>query len=592
MLADPQTYSGPIAEAVKNHRNHANLGAIGPDMIFWADWSEYTPIVNALFDIYKTLDEVYEKLSAIWKPIGDVIDKHVDALSGGLAGEITETLELVRGIIQSALIKLITDKIDLLSFLKPEMQKRGAAAPIEDWNWLDYTHHRWTGQFSKALIKNAHKSNDPSLRAYSYGWLSHVTADVVGHAYVNTAVGGPYRSHWQRHFIQEKFMDSWVWGFYATPGVTMPASAVPGQIPFDYSKWTNVNGASLHKSIDLGEDMPQSLQDLLAATLSEVYENRPHPNVGGTVPFLRQGQINRAYQMMVEGLEIMTSKDRYLPKPKPPTVFNDDAFPTFPVPGGSSGSGSGGSSGGSFSLAALLQAILDYINDLFDYLQDLGLWLLSQVTYPLTFPVRYALYLLQLGLYEIYRQFRWALALSGYAYPDPDQLSNPLAQQFVNPRNPYDRLDEMPRREYPEEQDHCLFFPLSSVEKQPAMSGPYTRWPINYPYWFIEGEPSDLGVEEALMNADSPDVTRKITSGIYFPEKGQSYKGSLGSAIDFFLRRMSEVAADGGGDGKMKLPDWNLDADRGYGSKCWEIGQGTKLEPPPAGGINSNYVGD
>lgn len=57
-------------------------------------------------------------------------------------------------------------------------------------------------------------------------------------------------------------------------------------------------------------------------------------------------------------------------------------------------------------------------------------------------------------------------------------------------------------------------------------------------------------------------------------------------------RRMSEVAADGGGDGKMNLPDWNLDADRGYGSKCWEIGQGTKLEPPPAGGINSNYVGD
>ena len=468
------------------------------------------------------------------------------------------------------------------------MQEFGSNAPIKDWNWLDYTHHRWTGEFNKRLIKLAHSSNDPSLRAYSYGWLSHVTADVVGHAYVNTAVGGPFRSHWQRHFIQEKFMDTWVWGFYNTPGVTMPASASPGEIPFDYAQWTNINGSSLHERIDLGNDMPAPLQDLIAAALADVYKDRPHPNVAGTVPFLKQEHVNRAYQMLVEGLEIMTSKARYLPRPTPPSVFNDDDVPTFPLPGGGSGSGSGGSSGGSFSLAALLQAIFDYIMDIFDYLGDLALWLLSQATFPLTYPLRYALYLMQLGLYEIYRQFRWALSLSGYAYPDADQLSNPLAQQFINPPNPLNLLNQLPRREYEPEQDNCLFFPQSSLEERAAMAGPYTRWPINYPYWFIEGEPSDPNVEKALMAASTPDETARITSSMFFSRR-QNYAGSLGSAMDFFARRMEEISADGGGDAAIRLPDWNLDADRGYGSKCWEIGDGTQLDPPPSGGVVTSY---
>ena len=41
-------------------------------------------------------------------------------------------------------------------------------------------------------------------------------------------------------------MDTWVWGFYHTGGVCMPASVNPGEIPFDYANLKNVNGASLH----------------------------------------------------------------------------------------------------------------------------------------------------------------------------------------------------------------------------------------------------------------------------------------------------------------------------------------------------------
>lgn len=391
-------------------------------------------------------------------------------------------------------------------------------------------------------------------------------------------------------------MDTWVWGFYHTAGVAMPPSAIPGEISFDYATWTNVNGSGLHTLIDLGDDMPSSLQDLIVQALTDVYLPRSHPNVKGTIPFLQQQHINRAYQMLVEALELMTSKDRYLPRPEPPSVFNDDAPPTFPTPGGGAGSGSGGSSGGSFSLASLLLAILDYIRDLFEYLGDLVLWLLSQVTFPLTYPVRYALYLLQLALYEIYRQYRWALCLSGYAFPDPDQLFNPLAQQFINPLV---AVQAMPRREFPVEQDHCLFFPAgcvipqtpSCLEPIAATSGPYTRFPLNYPFWFIEGEPTNPDVEQALATSSSPEKTIEIARSVFPAPTGAApvtYAGSLGSAIDFFLRRAREVAQDGGGHAKLDLPNWNLDGDRGYGFLCWQV-TANALEPPPAAGVTTTY---
>lgn len=398
-------------------------------------------------------------------------------------------------------------------------------------------------------------------------------------------------------------MDTWVWGFYHTPGVTMPTSVTPNVIPFDYAAWTNINGSNLHKLIDLGDDMPDSLQNLIVKALREVYLPKSHPNVKGTIPFLEKEHINRAYQMLVEGLELMTSKDRFLPPPQRPSVSNDEAFPSLPTPGGGSGSTSGGSSGGSFSLSALLESILDFVKDLFEYIHDVLLWLISQGTFPLTYAIRYALYQLQLALYEIYRQYRFALCLSGYAFPDPDQLFNPLAQELINPKVEVPRA--MPRREFPEEQDHCLFFPSgcadpqtpSCIEPQACSSGPYVRFPLNYPFWFIEGEPTDPEVEKALSAAKSPAETIEITNRVFFRPRGGQYNGSLGSAVDFFVRRAGEVAQDQGGANALRLPDWNLDGDRGYGFLCWKVvpdgdGNPTALEPPPEHGVVVTYECD
>jgi hypothetical protein len=575
---------GAVGSALSKHPRHAQFGSIGPDMLFWADWNSYTPIVNTIFDLYHTLDLIYDKLAALWQPISDAIDKVMDSLTGGLAGSISDTVSYLSGIINTAMLDLITYEVDYWQTLKPHFQSHSPHDPEKNWNWLDYTHHRYTGAFTKRLIAHAKASGDASLQAYAYGWLSHVTADVVGHAYVNLAVGGPWRTHFQRHHLQENFMDVWSWGFYHTPGVSMPASAPSGALPFNYSTFTNLSTANLQDMIDLGEDLPDNLQVLITETLTDIYLPVTHPTI---IPFLGKTEINRAYQMQKMAFEIMTKKDRHLGPPKVPKVFGDMEPPTYPGSGGT-GSGSSGSSGGSnFSLVSLLQAIWDFIKDTLTYLNDLALWLVSKITSLLTYPVRYALYLMQLGLYEVYRAFRWALVVSAYVYPDVDQLSDPFAQQFINPS--LTLMLQAPHMEYPLEKDHSLFYPLSSIEQMVVIPGPYGHDNLNYPYWFIEGEPSDLAMEQALINSSTPAATAEITSVLQQNTKNSGgYRGSLGSALDFYLRHAEEIHAADGDSSKLQLPDWNIDADRGYGFKCWEAA--SKLDPQPPSGVQVKYL--
>jgi hypothetical protein len=290
--------------------------------------------------------------------------------------------------------------------------------------------------------------------------------------------------------------------------------------------------------------------------------------------------------MQKEAFEIITGKDRRLGPPNVPKVLGDLEPPTYPTPGGSGGSGGGG--GGGFSLSSALAAIWNFIKDTLSYLADLGLWLISKVTSPLTYPVRYALYLMQLGLYEIYRAFRWALVISAYVYPDADQLADPLAQQFINP-DPA-RIVSEPFQEFPLEKDHSLFFPLSAGEPLTAVPGPYVHPGVNYPFWFIEGEPTDLAMENALIGATLPAETMEITSVLRSNLRAPAtrYRGSLGSAVDFYLRRASEIQSGGGGASLLQLPDWNIDADRGYGFKCWEAD--SSLDVPPSSGVAVHYI--
>ena len=225
---------------------------------------------------------------------------------------------------------------------------------------------------------------------------------------------------------------------------------------------------------------------------------------------------------------------------------------------------------------------------------------MSQVTTPLTYPIRYALYLLQLALYEAYRHFRWGMAISGWVFPEPDELGNALAQQFINPSvSTFAQVMTRPLQEWPPEQERCVFFPAppSSRSRGPAVLTAAIRrtTPTGSSSWSRRIRTSSARRRDARR----PDDTRELVTSLRSIGT-RSYAGSLGNAIDFYLRRANEIADAGGGAGKLLLPDWNLDGDRGYASKCWDLTEPPSMAPndlappnpapPAAKGVEITYL--
>src|SRR5439155_17941975 len=89
--------------------------------------------------------------------------------------------------------------------------RRQQDRPRAEWFWADYLHYVRTGQFVNRLLQNSRNSNNPNLRAYALGYLTHYVTDVVGHPYVNQVVQGPWRVYWQRHHLVENFIATYVW---------------------------------------------------------------------------------------------------------------------------------------------------------------------------------------------------------------------------------------------------------------------------------------------------------------------------------------------------------------------------------------------
>ena len=114
---------------------------------------------------------------------------------------------------------LITQMEDIFGLLTS-----GTQAGYEDsaFFWSDAFHYRKTYHFARTLYKNAlnadamktdvnEPSRVPKQQAFALGWISHCAADVAGHPFTNAKVGGPYRTHWQRHHVVENHMDALVY---------------------------------------------------------------------------------------------------------------------------------------------------------------------------------------------------------------------------------------------------------------------------------------------------------------------------------------------------------------------------------------------
>lgn len=574
-----------LAGVMRDHPTAAMLGAIGPDLFFWAPDYELGEALHTFYSIYSQTREIYD---TIVKPIHDAEEEikqagqqltpRTAALIEALIAEIQQLSATFRNTLMSGLFVGVIDGVDgmadalntpsvvgeFFKLFSPPLQPVPNSLPDllpnsreDEWYWFDMLHYRKTGEFARELINRVPRGNTATRverrMAYAFGYLSHVATDLVGHAYVNQVVGGPYRLQVHRHVTVENFMDTWA--FDAWYGESVNATLMerlgfqPGLAPSELEAWVRENA-------DLLNLLFEAMQD------PGVYNNQgaPHPellardqldealvNFYNVLDLMKQSSTQRPEEPFEGVLDILEDlfSDLFEPPPNtpPPTAVDLDQW------------------------AQWLMAFIDYtfetLQDLFDALSALGVAALATVAMAI-------MYGIQLVLYEFYQAIRWSLVRFGFVYPEPGDLNDPLGGSLIRPGQceiegcvPGTDLWPYPRRQDPAVTAPWAQLACSSstmVEQIPTSPNfDETSSPDGSPASFIREEPFSIDVLREYANAGLGQIADLWRSC-----------ARIGNATDLAAWMIQAAAGPPNADRKLAFTNWNLDADRGYGFRTWE----------------------
>lgn len=567
-----------------HHSDIANLGAIGPDIFFWAPDYDIVKPLNILYDNIKTIVDLSDTIERVIndlyqagvrpveQPVRDMTP-HTFALIEYTIGVVKETAERFKETINTALfadvgnlsgLRFPEDIADLpaasallfKSFTPPLQYNE----PVVDWYWFDMLHYRNTGDFARQLVTDA---NTDRQRAYAYGYLSHIATDLLGHGFVNQIVGGPYRLHVQRHVTVENFMDCWkFWQYYGT----------------------NIN-LTLFDRLGLPEPpLPTEIRDLLHKSFHATYDYVAHPTRLAGDGFLSPDEISQTYKLFYGILEMMERMS--VPPPEEPfkgvlgvlsTALGDlleaaPSPPSSPVPSGCSFEDvfSFGTThrsrecwGAFFREASKwLKWVGELLEWAFETLVDLADLLLALFTALPVIVVLSILYGIQLLLYKIYRSSRSVLALLGFVYPEPEDLNTSHGRNLTTTY----QCCCVPFDEYPRWTDlnvshlvcppKVLEFPETAADFQQSSQSVT-------PDIFIRNRNQrfDRAALQSYAQSQSPQDTRGL----------QQRQMSIGNATELTAWMIATAAEPiiSASELNLLFTNWNLDADRGYGYKTW-----------------------
>jgi hypothetical protein len=567
----------------------------------------------------------------------------------------------------------------------------------EQWYWADYLHYVHTGKFVGALIaksKTPPYDAHPNLQAFALGYMTHYVTDTVGHSYVNNIVQAPYRLYWQRHALVENFIDTYVWNewHYNTgntnqntgemvldnviPDGNNQLKATYGDCPYNYARLNDLifigspsidpieqvvqavcnDLANMIQKVDLlnifGAQLSQSPQhpdfqlwaQMLEDTLVDVYGPINHPtNLPWNNGIPTVDDITSSYGLF--RLVLKLSTEDKIDAPQFPNIVGDISndmsnlwnqlkqdLGSIPPPP---------STGGSFSWDALLswlewagevldaigRAVWDTINSICQIATDIPLDVLKAF-----------LFILNLGLWDLYRVFRRVLVYQAYSGPLIDQLQEDVGNginatslwkiQPVNMPYPVEEYVDPSTHDMPEADVTGKYQPvvppssLSGVQYEHPSVDPVSPYQVgNTPDAFTDnsfsggtGGISGGTAVSAMLNFELDQA-----GNIFATMPGiAAYDGSppttfrtanpnvnMGGAIDNCKKAIAVVEAILGGtpissmpnsslEDKLQaiFPDYNLDSDRGYAWPCWEVdpNSNTKLNPSDATNLPQRYA--
>jgi len=581
----------------------AAMGSVGPDLTFFLDLMPVAQMwLERAIRAYNAIQDFVGPYVAAVKLVEDAADAAASKAPGYAPlktafKDFGATFDSLRGTLLTALGAFASGYIDVFAYLKLPMQ-RGSRE--EDWFWFDMLHYRRTSRFARNLLLAA--EGDPRRQAFAAGYATHVAADVVGHSYVNSCAGAPYRTQWQRHHCSDNYLDVWTLAHYE--GIDVNESHWSGKYP---------------------AEMEPGIRKQFVQALKATYADVRHPDgrrlEGREWP--TDGDISRMWEMLLLAMKRQT--DGYsVPAPTPPDFPLD--FDTFPSPPSYTETPDGGRRRSGFSWKALFEALIDFVKKTSNYVLDVVKWIVDTAVGIGLYPVRYGLYLIRLACYEIYRACRRVLALRGYVYAHPDELvggariSSGAAGSIAGAvlvgaddlrfdaettyYMPGHRLDAA----YPHQEGidastkllsdaeavlgtvgdeartlikACLAlggFPLSfqrpwiypdaPLEVDRTISGPYENGSL--PDAFIEKATFNSAYYEAFKTVDSVAKMLALSAaagggGPFTAGIGIGDGACLGNAVDLGQAVLRDIATDG------SAPDFNLDGDRGYGWLCWDV---------------------
>ncbi len=542
-----------IGRVLRDNLDAGSTGAIGPDVTFFMDLSPAAEVLLRVYEFYHALKEKLE-------PIEDGIEEvksygpDVDLLTGGILGRIGDLFTAAFDTLIEYGERFFVSRTDLYRTLVPPLPLQ-RSRPEAEWYWFDMLHYRATGPMAQELITRA--GRDDQLRAYAYGYMSHLAVDAVGHAFVNSVVGAPYRCLWQRHHMVDNYIDVWAARHYKHQ--EMLASRICER----YFQRENSTAPAA---------MPAGVATLLADATRNVFRDRPHPNgdrLEGHHEFPHASDFQLTYGSLFNVLEGTTSgvPMERPKKPEGPDFDLRDLIPPPPhIPGPSDYSDP------AMDLLAFFLWPLELARAAKEWVEEAIARITSLAEAPVRYVVLLWLYELQMMLYHTFRAHHRAIALRGYTYGYSDDLSNEEERGLW--RVP--RVDER----YPHRMDDDLWqapwrWPNSRFEPDASWPGPY---PVgSTPASFIEEAAQSEEVYGRLTAPGRPRDVRDVVAGLV--TTGGEPRPGLGNASDLFVRMIRSTV-----EGEA-LPNFNLDSDRGYGWPCWTWRDG-------AGGPSSGTLGD
>jgi hypothetical protein len=626
-----------LSSFMREHRNFATLGAIGPDLFFFLpDFrDEYgisissvlTKVLLFLEDLYSSVDPYISKWEKYLGPISEDTAEEMSRLTGGLSETVGDISGELSSILIGALEKFVTQQVDWFGYFSLGLNQ---GFDEQAYYWSDMLHYRGTGQFGHALWRNANSANDDTLRAYALGYITHLATDVTGHAFINSIAGGPYRQHWQRHHLVENHCDAfWYLGDLAEAAPhtiggynQYTESALYYDIAFGdngsvVTRPSFPTGNTLRDNwerrrlLDIDSSLPDSIAALLTQSMKDTFyvAGVQHPKILSGDGRPSDQQVAAAYDLLFRFLKYATVDGFSHEPPDPPPVFGNLDFPTPTDPGSDSspaGGGGGGGNGGSFwdELLSFILAIVNaitYVLEVVTYILTLPLAIIADV---LNYPLRYLLYLaLELPLFHLLKDFRAVMVLTGYFSPMEDEIATSLVQIGTTSAESFDQvkaemgdafggLQQNPPPPSTERFVPPVYPTLNSNTGQDADKEYHHPWA--YPQTKLEPfattvGPYAVGADPSVLFADIPTspILRDEYETADSPQTTESYasaltpQSNLGDPVTFseYLLWLS-TRDDNLYEETISIVDWNLDSDRGYAYKCWDWNRHQEDNPP------------